>query len=272
MRTARIARIALAAPSALIAVLSLPAQEARPPAAHVSAPGSAIRIGKDGFVLPAGDIEIRDLIDASARFLQRNILYRQEELAQAHPPLSFQKELALDAIGCEEVLCQLLYVRGLALLTLDADRGLYEVVSMQGPRAREVMLNVQRRTPEEVLRRPNLKQPVLTAVQLQHINANIATNALRPFFAHASGQMGGGISFGTAGGNRSLLICGFQDQVASAVRLLQSCDVPGNIDPNEFEMRLQRLEAAVAQIATPRPKDAPAKDPAKDPPKDPKDE
>jgi hypothetical protein len=265
---------------AILAALSLPpltlaAQQrgARPPAAQPAAEGaptlSTIRTGKDGFVLPEGTIDLADLIDSAARYLQRNIFYAPQELAQAPSgtTIVLQRELALDAIGCEEVLGELLYMRGFALLTVNADKNLYEVVFLFGQRAREVTLSAQRRTVDEILKRPRLKQPVITEIQLQHINASVATNALRPFFANQAGpsQNGLGLTFGTAGSNMTLLVSGFQDQVAQLIRLVQACDVPQkDVGPGEgpgqvgvdLDQRLKRIEARLDKIeAGPAPHD-----------------
>lgn len=262
MRTAILAAISLFP-------LTVAAQQrgARPPAAAQpvaeSAPTlSTIRTGKDGFVLPEGTIDLADLIDSAARYLQRNIFYLPQELAQAPggTTIALQRELALDAIGCEEVLCELLYMRGFALLPRNTDKNLYEVVFMLGARAREVTMSAQRRTVDEILKRPRLKQPVITEVQLQHINATIATNALRPFFANQGGpQSGPGLTFGTAGSNMTLLVSGFQDQVVQLIRLVQACDVPQkDVGPGEgqgvgqvggdLDQRLKRIEARLDKI------------------------
>jgi hypothetical protein len=221
----------------------------------VSAPAatepSPIRTGKDGFVLPAGEFNLVDLITAAATYLQRNIVWNPTELAQSPQGASFtfQKELVLDAVGCEEVLMQLLYLKGYALVMVDEQKGIYEVVFLPGQRGRTVIENAPRRTPEEILRRPNLKQYVLTEIRLEHINATVATNALRPFFgSQQGGSPGGSITLGTAGSNSVLLVSGFQDQLAQVIRLLKSCDVPGNEVPADALERIARLEKMVQQL------------------------
>ena len=239
----------------LLMSLPLLAQGRRtPPSPAAPAPAPAdpnpIRVGKDGFVLPAGEFGILDLITAAATYLQRNILWAPAEMGQSPGGTSFtfQKELALDAPGCEEVLCELLYMKGYALLTVDADKGIYEVVFMTGQRGREVTGSALRRTPEEILRRPRLKQCVITEVKLEHINATIATNALRPFFA-ASGPAGGSSAvIGTAGSGSALLIAGFQDQVAQMIQILKASDVPGPEVPADVLERIARLEQKVQQL------------------------
>jgi hypothetical protein len=231
------------------------------PAAPAAPTTTPIRTDKDGFVLPAGHFSVQELIDAAARFLQRNILYSEMEMpsAMAGGFFHFQKELALDALGCEEVLGQLLYLKGYALLELDAQKKIYEVVFMGGQRAREVFTSALRRTPEEILQRPRLKQVVFTEVKLEHINANIATNALRPFFAIGAGPAASiGPTFGTAGSNSVILISGFQDQVAQMIQLLRACDVTGPEVPADVNERIMRLEQTVQQLQQQRDEGKPA--------------
>ena len=66
--------------------------------------------------------------------------------------------------------------------------------------------------------------PVITTVKLEHINAQLANNALRPFFAGSRGA--NSIQIGTVGNQQSLIVQGFQDQVAQALRVIQLADTP----------------------------------------------
>jgi hypothetical protein len=239
-----------------IAVLTAPsvAQEAekvaaRPPAA-VAAPAQVRAVAGHGFVLEAGDLTLEELIDAAAQFLNRNILTTpQETLAGGKSvTIHLQNRMELDANGCEEMLCTLLYSRGLALTVLDPGRNLYEVINMAGPRGKEIATRAVWMTPEEVLRRPTLRMPVLTTVELQHINAPVAVNALRPFFGQA-GSSGTSLQLGNVGNNAALLLQGFADQVAAAIRLLRECDKPP--PPNqapELVTRIQQLEQQIQSL------------------------
>lgn len=238
---------AAAAPAAVAAA----APAATPPATV------PIVIQGNQFTLPVGEVTLEDLLVSAARFLDRNLMWSPGELAGAihGSTFTFRRALTLDATACEEVLCNLLYMKGLVLLPLDPDRGIYEVVNLNGQRAREVSTRAPWRSPEEVLKRPNLKEPVLTTVQLKHINATIATNALRPFFAQAGSSNGGGLTFGTAGNNSAILLQGFRDQVAGAIRLLHEVDVPvpvaqmDAVDPlGELRARIAELEQQVAKL------------------------
>lgn len=209
---------------------------------------------RGNFVLEAGEHRTSDLVDKVAQFLGRNILFCEIETAQCGPSggvVKLQQRLEVDAAGAEELLCHLLYIRGLTVVAIDETKGMYEVISMAGSRAREVVMRAPMRTLDEVLARPQLRMMVTTSMTLENINANIATNAMRPFFAQAGGSGGGmSITLGTAGSENGLLISGFQDQVAAVVRMVQNLDAnaakgkaAASSKIDELEMRIANLEA-----------------------------
>jgi hypothetical protein len=225
--------------------------QAKPPSPQVAAPAPARAVPGHGFVLEAGDVPIEELIDSAAQFLNRNILYLPAEVQSgpkgAAVSVHLQNRLELDANGCEEMLCTLLYSRGFALTVLDPSRNLYEVILMTGARAKELGTRAVYMSPDEVLRRPQLRMTVLTTVELQHINAPVAVNALRPFFAQ--GGNGPTLQLGNAGNNASLLLQGFADQVTVAIRLLRECDKPPPPNqPPELVTRIQQLEQQVQSL------------------------
>ena len=143
------------------------------------APEAKIATGKEGFVLPAGTISVENLIDESARYLARNILWQASELNNP-APFVFQRPLALDARGCEELVGQLLASRGLVVVPIDEQKKVYEVIHTLAARGQEISTHAVSRTSQQVLARPQLHEYVLVAQPLEHINATIATNALRP--------------------------------------------------------------------------------------------
>jgi hypothetical protein len=120
------------------------------------------------------------------------------------------------------------------------------------------------RSVDEVLARPDLKLPVLVMVPLKHINATIATNALRPFFASTGAPGGGGtLTLGNVGNSSAMLLTGMQDQVAQAIRLIRGCDVPPPPEQMEqaansgeriqqLERRVKALEDKLAESAKPK--------------------
>jgi hypothetical protein len=193
-----------------------PAQEAK----------LAVRPPMQTFVLDPGEIRVTELIDKSAAFLGRNILFTEQELAGPSSSLKLQQRVEVDVRGCEELLNTLLYTRGLVVLPLDEEKKIYEVINLAGPRQREVTNRATLRSPEELLARPTLRVPVSTVIKLRHINATVATNALRPFFAATGGPNAGSLTLGNVGNNTAILITGLQDQVAAAIRMIQIADVP----------------------------------------------
>lgn len=186
---------------------------------------------KPPLLIEAGEIQLTTLVDTCAAYLGCNILSSPQEFAGTpQPAVRLQKSVQLDRDGCEEFLASMLSRSGLALTWLDEKGSMLEVVNMNGPRGREVLARAQERSPEQVLARPDLKVAVTTAVPLEHINATIAVNSLRPFLASSSGPGAGQLSVGTVGSNKALLISGMQDQVAQAIRLVRKCDVPGSTE------------------------------------------
>ncbi len=203
-----------------------------------------------GFVLEAGDHNVLDLIDRAAEFLGRNILSDPAMMMAASPGgtvIAIQKQIAVDALGCEDLLSQLLYTKGFALVPLDTSTGMYEVIAMQGPRRAEIMTRAISMTPEEVLRRPNLKMVVVTSVPLENVQIQVATNSLRPFFA-AQGQSRTGLTLGNVGNNRVMLLMGFADQVAAAIRLVRSADVPPGSANETLDRRVNELEKRITAL------------------------
>jgi hypothetical protein len=112
------------------------------------------------------------------------------------------------------------------------------------------------------LARPALRQCVTVVYELQHSNALIATNALRPFFGQSGGQAPMSLMLGNIGNEAAIVFSGPQDVVASALRLVQAADVPtpsgngGQLDARieamfkqneELRARMAALEQLVRQ-------------------------
>lgn len=212
------------------------------------------------FVVPAGEILLPNLIDQCAAYLDCNILTNPQEMAVGGPGpvnLRFQKRIETDRDGCFELLASMLYRSGFALTPIDGR--MFEVISFSGARGREVTNRARHCSVDEILAKPNLKLAVTVAVPLHHINAVVATNALRPFFASAGAAMStANLSVGSVGNTSSILLSGMQDQVAQAIRLVRECDVPPRkLEPDleerlaALERRLQALEERLAPPAAP---------------------
>ena len=223
-------------------------------AAIAAAPTTAQETQRVGsrpvFVLEPGQITIGSLIDKSAQFLSWNILVNEQELASSCPggsQIQLQNRIEVDKAGCEDLLTTLLQTKAIALRTLDTDKNLYEAISLNGSRSRDVFASAPQRTPEEILARPNLRMPVMTSVPLENINAVVACNALRPFFAAASGAQG--INIGCVGNVSAILLSGMQDQVANAIRLVKTSDVPPPAEhPSELAEEVKNLKERVARL------------------------
>lgn len=80
------------------------------------------------------------------------------------------------------------------------------------------------RSVDEVMAQPASRTPVRVTMQLQHVNATIVMNAMRPFFAQSARSAS--LTFGTAGNNSMFVISGIQCEVAQAVALLRAVDKP----------------------------------------------
>jgi hypothetical protein len=217
---------------------------------------------KAPFVFERGPVELRELIERCGSYLQRNILVDDNELAPNRPKaqgrlpaaqpaaeaatacVELQMPVVTDRDGCEELLSSLLWTRGLTLVPLDEKKGVYEVLSMNGPRQREVVMRAVHRTPEQVLARPSLRQFVTVVKELRHTNAQVAVNSLRPFLANINSNAVG-LNCGNNGNTTSVLLNGPQDLVANALLLLQTGDVPQ--PPEQRPELTQRLDTLARQ-------------------------
>ena len=212
-------------------------------AASISAQESEAK-AEQQFVLAAGDISVQDLVDQCAAHLGRNILATASECATA-PPIRLRQAITTDANGCEDLLSSLLYRSGFALTVVDAQHDLFEIIMINGSRGREVALRAQEKSAEAIAARPNLVVPVATVVELKHINAQLVTNALRPFFA-TTGSTRNALSIGISGSRTSMIITGMQNQVAEVIRMIQRCDVKQPPEPvhmsTKITKRLAKLE------------------------------
>jgi hypothetical protein len=212
------------------------------------------------FSLPPGDHDLVDLVEKAATILGRNILWQETERQGAKGQgltVSLNNPVKLTPPAFEELLANLLYSRGFAIVPVDSEKGFYEVICLYGPRQRDVMNRAPWRTPEEVLARPNQCEFVLTSVRLKHINATICTNALRPFFAVAGGNNIGQLVIGNIGNQEAMVLAGFTDQLCAALRLIRECDQPPTQPPdpnmpgtqNPFPQMQAQIKALQDQVA-----------------------
>jgi len=244
---------------ALLAVLSVAPCLAQDPAKGSDRP----------FMLAAGEIKLTELIDRCANHLGYNILRNQAELlhSSSRPgPASvlLQQPITTGKEGCEDFLTSMLWSQGFALIETDPTNGTREVIALNGPRARDISASAKACTVEQILARPGLKAPVTTTFTLKHTNAMVVVNSLRPFLA-STGSPASTITLG-ASGMSTVLLTGIQDQVAQAIGMLQSADVPppavapGAAAPlvERLVRRVEELEKRIAaleqQLAAPKAK------------------
>lgn len=220
-------------PTALVA--SVFAFAVTPPAPQDPASGPS-----SDFVIDAGKHNIRELIDRAAKYLGRNYVYSEPDLSHAQDhEVILQNRLALDAVGCEEVVSELAFTKGLVMLPIDEKRGIYEWIFMMGPMRPKISSHAVEMTPEQVLRNRNVRIPVRTTYPLLQLDGNMAVNQLRPFLMSGNGQ--GTITIGAVG--NALLVQGFSHEVATAVEMIEKLEGP----PAELEPGLSTWKAKVDQ-------------------------
>ncbi|MCA8967875.1 MAG: hypothetical protein KDC48_23545, partial [Planctomycetes bacterium] len=146
----------------------------------------------------------------------------------------------------------MLYIKGFAIVPRgEGPLEILEVVYGGGPRQREITNGSRYVTPDDL---PSYRNqtgvPILTTVPLKNINATIATNALRPFFAATgAGQGSGGLTLGNVGNNSAMLLQGYGPQVYAASELLKLVDVP--VEQPNLVVEVVTLEHAAPEELEP---------------------
>ncbi|MFN9332743.1 MAG: secretin N-terminal domain-containing protein [Planctomycetota bacterium] len=123
----------------------------------------------------------------------------------------------------------MLYIKSLALVPRgEGDLELLEIVSMGGTRGREVTAGARYVPLDDIATyRYQAGVPILTTYQLKHINAQVVTTALRPFYAAAGSPQGGGtLNVNPIGNSSAMLMQGYGPQVYALVEILKLVDVP----------------------------------------------
>ncbi len=200
-------------------VAALPAQQIVSPATNAR---DAVLATKDGLTLPAGEFTVVELIEAVAGYLCRNYLFDHDEVGKV-AGFRLQRPIALDALGSEEMLYALLASRGFAVLPIDELRGVFHVVPLMADRRSAPIANVPWRTPDEILRRPRLRELVLTIASVRNLDTNQLANALRAQFAQ-QGTWQPGTPTTCAAGPDTLLLFGYRDQLAPLLLVVQQLD------------------------------------------------
>ncbi len=227
----------------LLLATTTPAQQVIAPTATAH---GAIVASKDGLVLPAGEFTVAELIEATAAFLCRNYLYDLDTVSR-RSTFVLQRTIALDAPGSEELLGALLSARDLAALPIDELRGVYQVIALDTDPW--LLATLPWRTPDEILRRPRLREPVVTAIDVQHVDARQIAQAFRQ---HALQQPSARqpLFAAFAADEHLLLLRGYRDQLAGAIQLVQQLEranAPAAADTT-LQRRVDELEREVAEL------------------------
>jgi hypothetical protein len=234
-------------------LLSLSALAPEALAQRDAAPAPVVAAAKrPPFVIEAGETPLPALVDRAAAYLECNIVWNERELTAGNAPtVRLQAPITTDRDGCLDFLADALYRNSLALTWANERLRVMEVINMSGPRAREVTSRATTRTVEEVTSRPWLRMPVTVTLPLQHVNATIATNALRPFFASTGAPAGGSsLTIGNVGNSTAMILSGMQDQVAQAIRVVRECDLPPRpeLEVPEMHKRIAAVEKRLAAL------------------------
>jgi len=170
----------------------------------------------------AGAHSLQSLVDAAALRTGRNwIVHPGEMEMEGVAAIDMQNAVEVADADIEEFVSELLWSRSFVVVVRKAAADAREVVSMKGTSSRDIFVEAPILGVDEVMAQPASRTPVLVTMQLEHINASIAANAMRPFFARSAS-----VTFGSGGNNSMLVISGIQSEVAQVVALLRSVDKP----------------------------------------------
>ena len=247
-----------------------------PAGAQVPTPGENTGQGQDPGALPrmqvdeANDtivismsetngLELPEFVKWAQELTKRAFTFNEQEMinsAQGGSRVTFLGTLPFKRATFKEDFFSffqtMLYIKGFAIVPRgEGDLEILEIISTNGPRVREVTNGAKYVTPEEL---PSYRNqtgvPILTTVNLKHINATVANNALRPFFASTgSPQGGGGVTLGNVGNNTAMLLQGYGPQVFAAVELLKLVDV--EIEPPNLVVQVVPLQHAAPEEIEP---------------------
>ena len=190
-----------------------------------SAPAAAAAVA-DPFVLPAGDLELADVVARASAYLGCNVLIQKGALPDAgKAPLTLQRGLKTDRAGCEEFLATALAHYGMTLTYVDSKQTTMEALHPNAANAERALQRATPRTVDEVLARPDLAMPATVVVDVAHCNLGEALSAMQPFVARGKG-IGIGLTVGQLGDSKRLLMVGLQTEIAQALAVLRAVDRP----------------------------------------------
>jgi len=233
-------------------LFALPLLLAATPRAQTPQAAAAAR-----FVLEPGEHDLRQVLETAGRFLGRNYLVGAHELPD-QVKVNLTTRIDVDAAGCESTVANLAYTQSIVLTPLDRERGLWEALSMNGPRRSDICARAIAVTAEELAKLRKVPIWVTTTVWLRHARASEVAQMLRPFLAGGRGA----VNLGTVGNEGMILVSGLATDVGHAADLIAEADRPAPLPKVEedrlasLERRVRELEAKVQELSA-----APAKSP-----------
>ncbi|HEU4419684.1 MAG TPA: hypothetical protein VFT55_12155 [Planctomycetota bacterium] len=136
-------------------------------------------------------------------------------------------------------------------MPVDELRGVFQIIALgDNPKQPGPTATTPWRSPEEILQRPRLRELVMTAVDLKHVDAQRIAQALRNHFS-MQGQWQPGVMTACASGRHTLLLHGYRDQLAQTILLARQLDKLQADEPRvatEVQQRLDALEREVAAL------------------------
>ena len=232
----------------LVCTTAQPPQQPGNPQSKQDPQGRGAQKKASLFVIEAGEMTLKELIERASKNLERTILYSEAECQAQGGELRFkiQKRMSLDSEGFEELVSALVYQKQFVMTPLDAKRGVYELINFNSQKRREIQTRAVRMSPAEVLRRSGLYMQTYTTIRTEHIDAARLVNTLRPFFG---GMGAGGLSLQiqNAGDSRSIMLIGFIPQVAIALQMVKDTDV-SHKEVTKLEQQVKHLERRVQKL------------------------
>ena len=242
-------KLSLLGALALLAGWSAPGAAQDPPGQPVvqdpQAPQSPLvfSIDDEGIITFAVDenegLPITDFIKLAYQVTGKNFTFNPAELqTTTNPTVAWMGSKKLRSDEFFAFFQTMLYIRGFAIIPRGRDNTeVIEVVNLAGPKRNEIAsaaIYVEEDNLEDYASQTGVT--ILTTVELAHVNAPQATNALRPFFAQTGGAAGGqGVLIGNVGNPHFIVLQGFGPQVNAASKLLKLVDRP----QDEPELQIQ---------------------------------
>lgn len=217
------------------------------PASTTQAPkeaaGVTVRVTRDSsdgaIVFEAGEHDLITMLETGARALSHRYVFATKELAPLDSrAIDLAQPLRIPRNRIQSTLFRLAAGRGLAPIPVDPELKLYEWIYSNGPRRHELAQRALslKHTALDPLDHAGVF--VRVRIPLEHLQANMIQNSLRPYYMSSGTQ--GVIMIGSLG--EALIVSGPGDLVHGIVQFVLDEDRRG-------EPRAKQLELWQAQIA-----------------------